>query len=387
MTNIKSNLKNIDIFNPLILVLAIFLFVLIALPIWYLTTELHHPQIPMYFFILFGLILFIIGNYIPNIVVKYYKNIRNKINSLKSNPKANLNPLPLFGNYSRNEIIILSVVLMGIILQIINLILLGGIPLFSSTLKSQAATKIWLISYILYLPGINLLLAKYNRKTHYLLLFIGLILFVLTGYRTTPIAILLSTFITLYYTRKFETKHQLIFISIIFILFIAIGYIAVKSISGQHWRLGPIELVSYRAGFTLNVFDKITRRQFLTHGTLFYSTLTGFFNSVDPRVLVGQAVLNENHSITSTIFGPATLDFGILGMGLQMFLIGLILKTLHIIQKYKKEVFTAFYALILAQTLIWTETGPTDLVVWIFYLISILLILFCFHKIKNMEHN
>ena len=60
MTNIKSNLKNIDIFNPLILVLAIFLFVLIALPIWYLTTELHHPQIPMYFFILFGLILFIL---------------------------------------------------------------------------------------------------------------------------------------------------------------------------------------------------------------------------------------------------------------------------------------------------------------------------------------
>ena len=385
MTNIKSNLKNIDIFNPLILVLAIFLFVLIALPIWYLTTELHHPQIPMYFFILFGLILFIIGNYIPNIVVKYYKNIRNKINSLKSNPKANLNPLPLFGNYSRNEIIILSVVLMGIILQIINLILLGGIPLFSSTLKSQAATKIWLISYILYLPGINLLLAKYNRKTHYLLLFIGLILFVLTGYRTTPIAILLSTFITLYYTRKFETKHQLIFISIIFILFIAIGYIAVKSISGQHWRLGPIELVSYRAGFTLNVFDKITRRQFLTHGTLFYSTLTGFFNSVDPRVLVGQAVLNENHSITSTIFGPATLDFGILGMGLQMFLIGLILKTLHIIQKYKKDVFTAFYALILAQTLILTETGPTDLVVWIFYLIGILLIIYFFYKIKPSD--
>ena len=385
MTNIKSNLKNIDIFNPLILVLAIFLFVLIALPIWYLTTELHHPQIPMYFFILFGLILFIIGNYIPNIVVKYYKNIRNKINSLKSNPKANLNPLPLFGNYSRNEIIILSVVLMGIILQIINLILLGGIPLFSSTLKSQAATKIWLISYILYLPGINLLLAKYNRKTHYLLLFIGLILFVLTGYRTTPIAILLSTFITLYYTRKFETKHQLIFISIIFILFIAIGYIAVKSISGQHWRLGPIELVSYRAGFTLNVFDKITRRQFLTHGTLFYSTLTGFFNSVDPRVLVGQAVLNENHSITSTIFGPATLDFGILGMGLQMFLIGLILKTLHIIQKYKKDVFTAFYALILAQTLILTETGPTNLVVWIFYLIGILLIIYFFYKIKPSD--
>jgi oligosaccharide repeat unit polymerase len=341
----------------------------------------------MYFFILFGLFLFILGNYVPIILEKYSNTFKNKLKILKSLSNKNLEPLPLFGNYSKTEQILLFIVILGIFLQAINLIFLGGIPLFSSTLKSQAATKIWLISYILYLPGINLLLAKYNRKTHYLLLIIGLILFVLTGYRTTPIAILLSTFITLYYTRNFETKHQLLFLSVIIILFIAIGFIAVKSISGQHWRIGPLELVSYRAGFTLNIFDKVTRRQFLTHGNLFYSTLTGFFSSVDPRVLVGQAVLNQNHSITSTIFGPATLDFGLCGMGLQMFLIGLILKSLHIIQKYKKEVFTAFYAIILAQTLIWIETGPTDLVVWIFYLISILLILFCFHKIKNMEHN
>jgi oligosaccharide repeat unit polymerase len=387
MINIKNNLKNIDVFNPLIIVFAIILFVLIALPIWYLTTELHTPKLPMYFFILFGLFLFILGNYVPIILEKYSNTFKNKLKILKSLSNKNLEPLPLFGNYSKTEQILLFIVILGIFLQAINLIFLGGIPLFSSTLKSQAATKIWLISYILYLPGINLLLAKYNRKTHYLLLIIGLILFVLTGYRTTPIAILLSTFITLYYTRNFETKHQLLFLSVIIILFIAIGFIAVKSISGQHWRIGPLELVSYRAGFTLNIFDKVTRRQFLTHGNLFYSTLTGFFSSVDPRVLVGQAVLNQNHSITSTIFGPATLDFGLCGMGLQMFLIGLILKSLHIIQKYKKEVFTAFYAIILAQTLIWIETGPTDLVVWIFYLISILLILFCFHKIKNMEHN
>lgn len=382
MNNIKSYLQNIDVFNPLIIVFAIFLFVLIALPTWYITTELHTPEIPMYFFILFGLVLFILGTLIPNILYKFKNSFKNKIDNFKLKPKKNLEKLPFFGNYSQMELLLLFIVILGIVLQIINLISLGGIPLFSSYLKTKAATKIWLISYIIYLPGINLLLAKFNRKSHYLLLILGLFLFVLTGYRTTPIAILLSTFITLYYTRNFETKHQLIFILVIIILFILIGFIAIKSISTQHWRIGPLELVSYRAGFTLNIFDKVTRREFLTHGNLFYSTLSGFFNSVDPRVLVGQAVLNENHSITSTIFGPATLDFGIMGMGIQMFLLGLILKFLYIIQKYKKDIFTAFYAVILAQTLIWIETGPTDLVVWIFYAICILLIFIGFYKIN-----
>ena len=49
----------------------------------------------------------------------------------------------------------MGIVSVGIILQIINIALLGGIPLFSATLKAKAATKIWLISYIIFLPSIN----------------------------------------------------------------------------------------------------------------------------------------------------------------------------------------------------------------------------------------
>ena len=374
-----KDLKDIDLFNPLIIILLIVLFVLIALPSWYITGELHTPENPMYYFIALGIIFFIIGNYTPSILSKYSKKIKN---IFKTSNNTKLEKLPYFGNYSKTEKILLTIVIIGILLQIINLIHLGGIPLFSSVLKSKAATKIWLLSYILFLPGINLLLVKFNRKTHYILLIIGLLLFALTGYRTTPLAILLSTFITLYYTREFKTKHYAIFAILLFIILILIGFIAMKSIVGQQWRIGALELVSYRSAFTLNIFDKITRREFLTGGYLFYSTLSGFFNSVDPRVVVGQVVMLQNQSLTSTIFGPATLDFGLYGMCIQMFILGFILKIMHTLQKCKKGILTAFYAIILAQTIIWIETGPTDIVVWIFYIISIILIILSFKKVS-----
>ena len=371
---------NFDLFNPLILVVMTILFLIIAMPMWYFYQELPSPNLDLYLYIGLGLLFFIFGVFLSNYILsKKYKIDAN------SNIKKVLNPekLSLSDSYSRNELILVGLVLLGILLQVINIALLGGIPLFSATLKAKAATKIWLISYIIFLPSINVLLARYNRKSHYLLLLSGLVLFALTGYRTTPIAIMLSALITLYYTRDVDLKYIILAILAIAVVLLAVGFIAVQAISWQHWSLNPVELVSYRAAFTLNILSKAIENQFATMGNLFYATLTGFFTHSDARVLVGQATLGQVHSITSTIFGPALLDFGILGMILQMFLLGLILKTLHSIQNYKKEIFSAFYGILLAQTIIWIETGPTDVVVWLFYIIGIFLII---HFLRGAKH-
>ena len=371
---------NFDLFNPLIIVVMTILFLIIAMPMWYFYQELPSPNLDLYLYIGLGLLFFIFGVFLSN----YILNKKIKIDADSTFQKV-LNPekLSLSDSYSRNELIIVGLVLLGILLQVINIALLGGIPLFSATLKAKAATKIWLISYIIFLPSINVLLARYNRKSHYLLLVIGLVLFALTGYRTTPIAIMLSALITLYYTRDVDVKYIILAILAIAAVLLAVGFIAVQAISWQHWSLNPIELVSYRAAFTLNILSKAIENQFATMGNLFYATLTGFFTHSDARVLVGQATLGQVHSITSTIFGPALLDFGIVGMLIQMFLLGLILKTLHSIQNYKKEIFTAFYGILLAQTIIWIETGPTDIVVWLFYLIGIFLII---HFLRGAKH-
>lgn len=372
--------KNFDLFHPLIIVAMVILFLLIAVPMWYFYQKLPVPDLSLYLYIGIGLLSFILGIYLTNYLLK------NKFSSLyskHSNEGINPQKLSLFEKYSKNELIIVALVSVGILLQIINIALLGGIPLFSATLKAQAASKIWLLSYIIFLPSINVLLAKYNRKSHYALLLIGLILFALTGYRTTPIAIMLSSLITLYYTRDIDLKYIILAIVAIALMLLAVGFIAVQAISWQHWTLNPIELVSYRAAFTLNILVRAIENQFSTMGALFYATLTGFFTHTDPRVLVGIATLSQDHSITSTIFGPALLDFGIVGMIIQMFFIGFILKLLHSIQNNKKSIFTAFYGILLAQTIIWIETGPTDVVVWLFYLFGIILTISALRSIKN----
>ena len=398
-----KKLEKLDLFHPFILVFITIIFLLIAIPSWTIMGELVPPYPQLYIYIAIGLLFFILGV----LFVKFSLNkfeFFNKINLTKPNNSNNSNKpnesnnsnktnennnqfiakkLSLFDKYSKEELIIVSIVVIGIILQIINIARLGGIPLFSSELKAKAATKIWLISYILFLPSINILLAKFNRKSHYLLLILGLGLFALTGYRTTPIAILLSSFITLYYTREFKLKYQIIFIILIAVLLIVIGFIAVNAIGTQHWRLNALELVSYRAGFTLKILDRAINRQLITAGALFYSTLTGFIFSVDPRVLVGEAVLSYSHSTTSTIFGPALLDFGIVGMIIQMFFIGAFLKLLHFTQKHKFGIVTGIYGVILAQTLIWIETGPTDFVVWLFYLVGIIILIKTLYSIKS----
>ena len=377
--NFNFKKENFDLFHPLIIVVMTILFLIIAMPMWYFYRELPSPNLDLYLYIGLGLLFFIFGVFVSNYILK--KNFKIDADSTKK--ILALEKLSLSDSYSKNELIIVGLVSLGILMQIINIVLLGGIPLFSATLKAKAATKIWLVSYIIFLPSINILLAKYNRKSHYLLLLIGLVLFALTGYRTTPIAIMLSALITLYYTRDVDVKYIILSILAIAAVLLAVGFIAVQAISWQHWSLNPIELVSYRAAFTLNVLSKAIENQFTTMGNLFYTTLTGFFTHSDARVLVGQATLGRVHSITSTIFGPALLDFGIVGMLVQMFLIGLILKTLHSIQNHKKAIFTAFYGILLAQTIIWIETGPTDVVVWLFYLIGIFLII---HFMRGADH-
>lgn len=395
-------INKIDVFSPYLVIFAIFLYVLFGITGFYYEIKgLEAPPLGIYIYILLGCCFFVAGVLFPKLVYKLnfksFESVNNFLNYLyskKDGLNKSLNEDILQNSvktsrmsFSRLEIFILGIVIFGLFLQALNLFNSGGIPLLSGYLKAKAVTKIWIISYLLFLPGINILLAKFNRSYYYILFLLGIALFALTGYRTTTIVIILSVFITLYYTRKFSKNLKWVYFAIFVMGLVGIGllvgYISAKSIEWQQWTLNPLELFFYRAGYTLTVFDKLIGMQGATNGTLAYYSLTGFFQSADPRAIVGEVVLGYKHSSTSTIFGPALLDFGTWALALQMFILGLVLKLMHLIQKTKKGIFTAFYAIILAQTLVWIETGPTDLVVWIFYLISIILVLFAFFKWRN----
>ena len=355
--------KNIDIFSPYLVIAGIVIYVSLALVAYqYHLRNLNFVSNETLFAVFFGSLFFIIGALTPKIIGRF--NLLPKLNT-SSISKDKLKNSKF--NALLNENIILAVVLVAIFLELLNTYLLGGIPLFSGYLKAKATNDLWRVSYILFLPAINILIAKYHNKWYYLLFVIGLALFAATGYRTTTMAILISVFITIYYTRGLQFKHFLIFAVIAAVIGIAVGYIAVMSIEWQQWTLNPIQLVFYRAGFTLSVFDRIVDMAGATHGAMFYNT----FTPGHPRYIVGDVVLGYHKMITPTIFGPAMLDFGYIALAIQMFMIGLFLRLLHSAHKLADGVFTAIYAVILAHTLIWIETGPTDFIVWLFYAFAV----------------
>ena len=346
-------MRKIDFFSPYIVAIAILVFLIMG----YIGSFNYRFEYPLSAqtigVVLAGTLAFLIGA------------------QVKFSPKPQ--------NYNiLSEKILIILVIIAILLQSLNMILIGGIPLFNSVLKSNATTNIWRIAYPLFLIMINILIAKYYKKRYLLLVLIGALVFGLNGYRTSVIGILLSVFITMYYINKIDKKIAISFIGLIVVGLLAIGYIASQSISTQHWMLNPLELIFYRAGFTLEVFERILRLGGTTHGHI----LSMIFSSGSPRTFIGQYVLTDNVCITSTIFGPAYLDFGLMGMLIQMFFMGAFLKVLNLVEK---KVGIGIYSVVLAHTLIWIETGPTDIMIWFFYLIGAIIIIL--NKNQYNQHN
>lgn len=369
---LNKKLNDIDIFSPYVVVVFIIIYVaLAALGYYYHIRNLDWADSVTYYYIIFGVVIFILGLSFPKIINYFHKFTLNLDSTKEKSSWYNKIKILV------DERVLFSLVILALILQSINLVLLGGIPLLSGYLKFQATTDLWRISYIIFLPALNLLLAKYPRKGYYVLFVIGLVLFAVNGYRTSSMAIILSVIITTYYTMRLKAKYVLVLIVLMAIIGIALGYIAVKAIQWQTWVLNPLELVYYRAGFTMMVLDKIAHMPGFTGGELFYQALTGGH----PRVTVGEVVLGYQPvngittSITSTLFGPAILDFGAWGLAVQMFLLGLVLRFMHSAQKIARGAFIGLYAIMLAHTLIWIETGPTDSMVWFFYSLGIISLL------------
>ena len=338
------NLKKIDFFNPLILIAGILVFLAMGY-IGSFNYRFDDPlDLEVILTIIFACIVFAIGA----CIVKYKINI-------KDSSETNL----------ISEKLLLALTIIALILQSLNLVLLGGIPLFNSTLKANATTNIWRIAYPLFLITINFLLAKYYNRKYLILVLLGAIIFGLNGYRTSVLGILGSSFITLYYLDKISRKVGIAFVLLIVIGGLSVGYIASQSIANQHWTLNPLELVFYRFAFTLEVFEKIIPLAGTTHGHI----LSMIFSSGSPRTFVGEYVLKYTVCLTSTLFGPVMLDFGYIGLTIQMLFMGIFLELLY---KIKKGIGVGIYSIILTHTLIWIETGPTDIMIWFLYFIGLI---------------
>lgn len=340
-----------DYFNPLIVVVAILAF----LAIGYIGSFNYRFDDPLSFevilTVIFSCIIFAAGF----LAVRYNVDFKTKQTDYLS------------------EKLLLTLTIIALTLQALNLVLLGGIPLFNSILKANATTNIWRVAYPLFLMALNFLIAKYYSRKYLIFIILGALIFGLNGYRTSVLGILGSSFITLYYLDKISGKLGIAFIAIIVIGIMGIGFITSQSISGQHWTLNPLELVFYRAAFTLEVFEKIIPLAGTTNGKI----LAMIFSSGSPRTFIGEYVLHYNVCLTSTLFGPVMLDFGYIGLTIQMLFMGAFLGIVH---KIKKGIGVGIYSITLTHTIIWIETGPTDIMIWFLYFIGIIYILINLNK-------
>lgn len=348
------DLKKVDIFQPLILVVAILVFLMMGY-IGSFNYRFENPlDLEVILTVIFACIVFTAGTLFI---------------------KTNVNVEDVKDVSFLSEKLLVALAIIALILQTLNLVLIGGIPLFNSTLKANATTNIWRIAYPLFLIVINVLLAKFYSRKYLILVVLGALIFGLNGYRTSVLGILGSSFITLYYLNKISRKMGIIFIALIVMGIMAIGYIASKSIATQNWTLNPLELIFYRAAFTLELFEKILPLAGTTNGHI----LTMIFSSGSPRTFVGEYVMKYTFCATSTLFGPVMLDFGLIGLTVQMLFMGLFLAMMD---KLKKGIGVGIYSIILTHTLIWIETGPTDIMIWFLYLIGFVFIVINFNHIK-----
>lgn len=350
-------MKKYDFFNPLIVVVAILAF----LAMGYVGSFNYRFDDPLDIEVILT-VIFACALFATSYLIIYYKT------DIKNNEKVDF--------LSKNLLLSLSII--ALILQALNIVLLGGIPLFNSTLKANATTNIWRVAYPLFLITLNFLLAKYYDRKYLILIILGALIFGLNGYRTSVLGILGSSFITLYYLDKISKKFGIIFIVIIIAGLMAVGYIASQSIAGQHWTLNPFELIFYRAAFTLEVFEKIIPLAGTTHGHI----LGMIFSSGSPRTFIGEYVLKYTVCLTSTLFGPVMLDFGYVGLTIQMLFMGAFLGLIH---KLKKGVGIGIYSMILTHTVIWIETGPTDIMIWFLYLIGIIYLILNYNLSRHCD--
>ena len=188
------NLKKIEFFNPMIIVVAILVFLIMGY-IGSFNYRFEDPlKLEVILTILFSCIIFTVGV----IAVKYKIDV-DEVKDLSF----------------LSEKLLLVLIIIALALQCLNLVLIGGIPLFNSVLKSNATTNIWRVAYPLFLIMINILLAKYYDRKYLLLIALGALIFGLNGYRTSVLGILGSSFITLYYLKKTSRKMGIVFIAII----------------------------------------------------------------------------------------------------------------------------------------------------------------------------
>ncbi|MCQ2964336.1 MAG: oligosaccharide repeat unit polymerase family protein [archaeon] len=241
------------------------------------------------------------------------------------------------------------------------------------------------------IPGIGLIGSTYleqykinqiNRSQvrfrFILLLALGAIILLTLGYRTPIIALLLMMIIIGYYGNILSVWEVVVGALISFCVIIGIGYTRSLSEFMITSDTSPLYALQNRIDFTLNVLNllnQISGNFGILHGDMISSAIPG--SDLGPRMIVGRLIAWRTEvTVTPSLLGQMLVDFGKVGVAIEMCLLGFILGTGYkIVKKTKDSFYIALYSLILTYAVLGVETGILDIQVLFYFFIALVIYL------------
>ncbi|WP_405286711.1 oligosaccharide repeat unit polymerase family protein [Methanobrevibacter sp.] len=289
-------------------------------------------------------------------------------------------------------------ILISIVFFFVSIATVGGIPLLKPSIR-YLLKPVFTMPVFLIIPGTCLVASSYLRDYQdgkitrsqarfrfIFLLAIDCAILLLLGYRTPLLAAFLIIIIIGFYGNIVSLWEVVVGALLGVGAIIGIGYFRSLGELTITSSTNPFYTLQSRADFTLHVLDLldfIGGNFGLTHGKLLASAIPG--SELGPRMMVGKLIAWRTEvTVTPTLIGQMVVDFGKVGVAVEMCILGFILGIgFKIMQKTKNYFYIGIYSLILTYSILGIETGILDIQVLLYFAIAILIYLICIVKSKN----
>lgn len=364
-------LKN-HIFNPLI---VIFLFAI------FLLLSLNSLSQSLTLTLIIAFLAFFIGS---TILPRYFLN--NNTENIVHFDKRDI--------YS----IGFCLILLSIVFFFVSIATVGGIPLLKPSIR-YLLKPAFTMPVFLIIPGTCLVASSYikdfqdekitrsqARFRFIFLLAIDCAFLLLLGYRTPLLAAFLIIII-IGFCGNIVSLWEVVIGALIGVgAIIGIGYFRSIGEMAITSATNPFYTLQSRADFTLHVLDLldfIGGNFGLTHGKLLASSIPG--SDLGPRMMVGKIIAWRTEvTVTPTLIGQMVVDFGKVGVAVEMCILGFVLGIgFKIVQKSKDYFYIGIYSLILTYSILGIETGILDIQVLLYFAIAIFIYFLCIIKSRN----
>lgn len=359
----KNRILKNHIFNPLIVLFIFAIFLLLALNS--VSTSLA-----------ITLMLAFAGFFIGSAVIpRYFLNDTRNILEFKRRDMYSIG---------------FCLILISIVFFFVSIASVGGIPLLKPSIR-YLLKPVLTMPVFLIIPGTCLVASSYlkdyqdekitrsqARFRFIFLLAMDCALLLLLGYRTPLLAAFLVIIIIGFYGNIVSLWEVVIGALVGVGAIIGIGYFRSLGELTITSSTSPIYSLQTRADFTLhvlNLLDFIGGNFGMTHGHMLASSIPG--SDLGPRMMVGKLIAWRTEvTITPTLIGQMVVDFGKVGVFVEMTILGFILGIgFKLMQKTKNYLYIGIYSLILTYTILGVETGLLDIQVLVYFAIAILIYL------------